>query len=230
MRKSILAALLILACLVSVLFGEVAYAAERGEVTLTVRQTFVDNGPSAPPSEVFTYSLIPQTAEAPMPAGSDSSGYSFTIARTRDLQIGPITFTTAGIFIYELRSVTAAQSGYTIDRRVYTVEVHVTENLEVLLVYISDGSKVTELSFAHSHQRPAPIPTPVPTSPAPNPPNPTPGAPRPIPDGPKGEDAPKTGDDSNPSLWVTLITISSVSLLFLFWLAWRSRDRRRWGA
>ncbi|MCL2589222.1 MAG: hypothetical protein FWD84_07425 [Oscillospiraceae bacterium] len=218
MRKVILAAMLVLVFLVSVLPGAAAYAAAGAEVTLTVQQTFANHGPSAPPSDVFTYRLIPQTSNAPMPVGSNSEDHTFIIAGTRTGQIGPITFTAAGVYTYELRCVTADQPGYTIDRRVYTIEVHITENLEALLIYINGDNKVTELTFAHSYR--------TPESP-PGPPSPPPGTPSPQPDGPKGEDSPKTSDDSNPTLWMTLIAVSSGSLLLLVWIAWRSRDRRR---
>ena len=241
MRKTILAALLILACLIKILPGATAYASARAEVTLTVRQTFVSNI-SASSGEEFTYRLIAQTTAAPMPAGSDANTYTFTIAGTGARQIGPIFFTTAGIFIYELHSITADRNGFTIDRRMYTIEVHVTENLEVVLIYHNDSNKVTELAFAHSGNAPTPTPSPspnppTPPSPSPNPPSPSPphspsprppGLPTPAPDGPKGEDSPKTSDDSNPTLWKTLITVSGGSLLFLIWIGWRSRENGRW--
>lgn len=263
MRRIILfVALLTLACLISTLSEAAVYAAEARELTLTVRQTFVREGASAPPSEVFMYRLTRQTAAAPMPAGSDATSYTCTIAGTREREVGPITFTTAGVFIYELRSVTADQSGYTIDRRVYTIEVHVTESLEVVVIYHSGDVKVPELLFEHSYRdlspsptptpsptpspqpppsptptptppppltpTPTPFPTPVPSTPTPNPPPPPARpSPTPTPEGPKGADAPKTGDDSNPALWATLIVTSSVLLLFVLWIAWRSREGRR---
>jgi len=227
MRKSIFAALLILVCLINILPGAAAYAAERAEVTLTVGQIFVSDI-STPPSEVFTYCLVPHTADAPMPAESDPDGHTFTITGTGNRQIDPITFAAAGEFVYELHSVTADQNGYTIDRRVYTIEVYVTETLEVFLVYISDGDKVAELDFTHRYQAPPSTPTPDPPTPTPNPPS-TPNPPAP-PDGPKGGDGPKTSDDSNPALWTALLTISSAALFFLFWAAWRSwRSREKRG-
>ena len=211
---------LALICLFSALCGVTAYATEQAEVTLTVRQTFVSEG--TPPSDEFTYRLIPQTANAPMPAGSNSEGYTFTIAGTREANVGAISFTAPGIYTYELRCVTADQPGYTIDRRMYTIEVHVTANLDLVLIFTNDGNKVTELAFAHSYRAPG---TP---SPPPGTPSPPPGQPNPSPGGPKGEDAPKTGDDSNPPLWMTLIVSSSGALLVLVWIAWKSMDKRRW--
>jgi len=238
MRKTIFVVLLTLVCLIEVLPGAAAYAAARAEVTFTVRQTFVRDR-SASPGEEFTYRLIAQTATAPMPAGSDAHIYTFTIAGTGERKIGPIFFTTAGSFIYELHSITEERDGYIIDRRVYTVEVHITEALEVVLIYHTGGNKVADLDFVHSDNAPTPTPTPSPPSPPPNPPSPNPpnppsatptlpGLPTPAPDGPKGEDSPKTSDDSNPTLWKTLIIVSSGSLLFLVWIAWRSREKERW--
>ncbi|MCL2828063.1 MAG: hypothetical protein FWD99_04920 [Oscillospiraceae bacterium] len=218
-KSRFLSVSLALICLVGALFAPAAYAAETGQVTLTVRQTFVSGGPPAPPIQVFTYELTPQTAGAPMPAGGDEGGYTFTIAGNVEMQTRPINFPGTGLYVYTLRCVTEDRPGYTIDRREYTVEVYVTEHLEIFLIYVSDGTKVTELSFAHSYRTPES---------SPRPPSPSPGPPSPSPDGPKGGDAPKTGDDSNPILWIALIAISSASLLSLIWVAWRLRDRRRW--
>jgi len=224
----IAAALLALVCLISALPGAAVYAVEAGEATLLVRQTFDREG--TPPSEVFTYRLVPRAAAAPMPLGSNASGFTLTITGLGEQEIGPITFPLAGVFTYELQSVTADRSGYTIDRRVYTIEIYVTESLEVVVIYRDGDVKVSELLFAHSYRS-------LPTNPTPAPPptlTPTPQrpttTPSPAPEGPKGEDAPKTGDDSDPALWMTLIVISSVLLLLVLWIAWRPRAERRRGS
>jgi len=128
---------------------------ETDQVTLTVNQHFVSSGFFLPLSDVFTYRLMPITIGVPMPIGSNPESYYFTIAGTRALNIDPISFTDAGVYVYELRCVTADRSGYTIDRRVYTIEVHVTNDLTAVMVaYISDTLKTPDISFEHSYRMP----------------------------------------------------------------------------
>lgn len=144
---------LVLICLIGTLFAPTAFAATTGQVLLPVRQVFERDGSSIPSGgEVFTYRLTPQTPNAPMPSGSGPEGYTFTIAGTRESQVGPLTFDTTGIYLYELRCVTATNPGYTVDQRVYVVEVHITSALEaVVIVYDSNNVKVSELLFTHSY-------------------------------------------------------------------------------
>ena len=237
---------LALACLTSTLLAPTAYATEAAEITLTVNQIFTSGGASAAPSDVFTYRLTAQTANAPMPVGSDLEGYRFTIAGNRELEIGPIHFDTAGIFIYTLRCVTEDMPGYTIDRRVYTIEAYVSDDLaNVSLIYINGGAKVSELIYEHSYQAeeggPSPSPNPSPSPPVNPSPSPPGGNPPNNPNSPPGDapgkpnppgSGPKTGDFSNPALWITLIVSSGMLLTLIVWLRWKlcrsdKRGRRR---
>ena len=141
---------LVLVCLLSTLLAPAAHAAGGAEVSLTVQQSFHSDGLSVPPRDGFTYELTAQTAAAPMPPGSDSDGYSFTIAGTGDVEIGPINLNTAGTYTYTLRCVTGDLPGYTIDRQIYTIELHVPEGIKpVSLVYTNGLAKVSELQFEH---------------------------------------------------------------------------------
>jgi len=239
--KSRFMTLLILLCLISSLFISTmtAYAAG-GDVTLTVNQTFVNHGTSTPPGEAFTYRLTPLTSTAPMPIGSTTDGYTFTISGNQERQIGPISFNTLGLFTYELRNVTAnADNNFTIDQRVYMIYVQVTEGFEVaIIVKLNDDAKVPEILFENSyHQASSSTPTPTPdSSPSPSPtptpdsssraaptpissPNPT-ATPTPIPG--KPGDGPKTGDFSNPVLWIALIAGSIILLLFIIFISLKS--------
>ena len=140
---------LTLACLIGTLFVPTAHAAGPVEVTLTVKQLFVSDGLSTPPSDAFSYQLTPQTPSAPMPAGSNSEGYTFTVAGSRGVQIGPISFNTAGIYTYTLRCVADDIPGYTIDRRTYTIEVYVSDEPEAAVLIYFNGDKASELVFEH---------------------------------------------------------------------------------
>ena len=213
---------LVLVCLACVWFAMAAQATQVGQATLTIRQRFASEASSA---ESFTYRLTARTAEAPLPAGSDAQGYGFTITGAGETQVGPIQFSAPGIYVYELRCITEDHSGYTIDRQIYTIEMHVVENLAVSsIVYISNQRKVPEILFEHSV---AGVSTPPSTTPS-TPSNTTTNRPdittsRP---GTTG-DGPKTGDFSNPTLWTTLIVVSSALLAFIMFIAWNARRRRR---
>ncbi|MCL2562613.1 MAG: hypothetical protein FWE08_01065 [Oscillospiraceae bacterium] len=233
--RSVLAILSVFICLISSLSIPAAYAATAGQVTLTIQQSFVSDGTSAPPSGIFTYRLTPRTPAAPMPGGSTSEGYTFTVTGTDTVQIGPIRFTETGVYVYELRSITEDRPGHIIDRQVYTITVHVTEDLTaIVIISVEDDSKISEMAFDHSY---TPQNTPDPTPPQPPPPPPPPSAPdTPTPAPPPGTpgkpdipDSPKTGDDSNPAFWIALITGSSTLILLILWLGWKSGKQRRRG-
>ena len=214
----------ILTCLLSAVLEVTAFAAQQADVTLSVRQIFtIEEG--TPENEVFTYRLTPVTEFAPMPMGSDSVGYDFTIAGTGIGQIGPIVFIEPGVFVYEVNSISDDQYYYTIDRQVYTISILVTNNFEVTITYIRDGVKVSEMVYSHSYKGTVHQPDVVPPTPVPPEVEP-PVVPTPSPDRPTGGSAPKTSDYSNPTLWITLIMSSTVSLLFLFWFAWKSTNRK----
>jgi len=70
----ILSVALLLICLVNIAFIKSAFAHEHGEVTLTVRQVFKNNGATAPLSETFSYRLTPESATYPMPASETGGG------------------------------------------------------------------------------------------------------------------------------------------------------------
>ncbi|MDR0287135.1 MAG: Cna B-type domain-containing protein [Clostridiales bacterium] len=150
-----LALALVLVCFVGTMSIQHAYAAGDGLATLTVEQSFTDDGMSVPPSKVFTYQLTPKTAFAPMPVGSGSSGYTFTVTGNNSVDIGPINFQAAGtgIYTYELRCITTADTGYTIDPEVYTIEIVVTNELMALsTIYLRNGNKTSQIYFEHTYE------------------------------------------------------------------------------
>ena len=114
---------------------------------LTVGQSVTDG--SVPSSTgTFTYQLTPKTAGAPMPSGSVSGVYTFTVTGTGSADVG-ITFGTAGIYTYEIRCI--AGPGGIYDNRVYTVSVYVESSLATLVVvYAGDGGKAADISFEQS--------------------------------------------------------------------------------
>ena len=144
-------------CLIymTLLFIPAAYAADSAEVNLKISQVFTNTGTTAPPDNTFNYILTPKAADNPMPAGATENGYRFKVSGTRDINIGPIVFTQMGVYIYELRHVTASQPKYTYDREVYTLEIYVDNNMTaVVVVYKENGSKAAGIKYRHSYEKP----------------------------------------------------------------------------
>ena len=173
-------------------------AAETQHVTLTVGQVITSIGLTPPPAETFTYRLTPKTANAPMPRGSDATGYTFTITGTSQASIGPLDFDWAQEDTYELTCTTATKAGFTVDTQVFTIDVYVLNNQpSITVVHESDGTK-TDLSFTHRYTVADPPSSPV-------------GCPTCI------ADPPQTNDPSNPTLWIAVIAASTTLLLLLVW-------------
>ena len=149
--KRLLAVCLALFCLTYLVPVTAAAAAPQpGELRLTIHQGFTSTGSATPPTETFSYRLAPEATSNPTPAGMGVD-YTFTIMGTDEIDIGPFYFNQEGIYRYELRHITATATGYTFDKEVYTVEVHVSRDLKVVAVaYQSNGFKATSLSFNHS--------------------------------------------------------------------------------
>jgi hypothetical protein len=242
-----------LTCLICAMLAPTIYAASTPQVTLTAEQIIVNNGPSIPPRTTFTYRLIPKTMDAPMPHGSGSEGYVFTISGNEERPIGPISFSAPGIFTYELSCIAGGEFGLAMDRRVHAVEVHVTNDLQITtVVYISAGTKLPTISFEHAYPpfsggtEGAGKPGGQDGAEGPEQPDPSEQQSKPeTPEQPDPESEPEmpvrpettgqievpgigpsTGDFSNPNFWMALIVISSTLLFLIVYLDRKLRERR----
>jgi pilin isopeptide linkage protein len=136
-----------------------------------VSQTFNDAGGA--PDDTFMYRLKPVTADCPMPGGRVPDGFTFDIKGTASVDISSISYAQTGIFKYEISQVIASEkSGYTYDRRVYTIEAYVDSDLNVILIQKNgSGYKTSDISFTNSYyMTPAPPETETPPPPPPRPP------------------------------------------------------------
>ena len=135
------------------------YAADN-PIRLTVRQIY--SASSYSPYNTFTYRFIPLSTENPMPEGSAAAGYTFTITGAESVAVGPVDFNHKGIYRYEVyQAVNAPSSGYTYDRRVYTIEIYVDELLNVNVIVLNEnGAKEDEIVFENSYNDFTSPPTP----------------------------------------------------------------------
>lgn len=152
-------AAVIILCAGGALLALPAKAATNWQVSLQVHQITAYHEAISQVS-AFTYLLRPVSANAPMPIGSTPEGYLFTITGTNGTFISQLTFTSPGVYTYELQVIDGSDYFYT-DQRVFTIEVYVMENLDsVSVVYTGEGAKMPDLSFVHTgRNRPQP-PTP----------------------------------------------------------------------
>jgi sortase B len=136
----------------------VAYAAGPSEVHLTVAQQVMCKGAETDEGG-FSYLLSARSPGAPLPKGASGTSWPFGITGTGEAAVGPIAFTSAGHYVYELRAVTDARPGYSYDTRRYTIEVFVDSGLgTVIAAYSEVGIKVPALAFTHGYEPPPPPP------------------------------------------------------------------------
>jgi len=167
-----------------VTLGTPLASASAGQVTFSIEQNFSNNTPAhTPPSMTFTYRLMPRVSTNPMPAGSNSNGFTFTINGNNTAAVGPITYAAAGVFEYDITHITSARTNFTHDRETYLLTVYVNDDLSyAITARNSAGFKVTSISWAHAWTAAAVQPTPTPVPPTPTPaPTPTPIPPTPTP-------------------------------------------------
>jgi len=152
--RILLACAVAMVCLMGVLPVAVASALPLGQATLPVSQVFTSDSPMRGVDATFAYRLTPLDASNPMPAGSDASGYTFSITGNDHLQMGPINFTKTGVYTYELKNATPSRSGYTLDPRVYTIKFYITNDEDPLvIVYLENGEKAPTVDFDPSYHQ-----------------------------------------------------------------------------
>ncbi|MCL2438874.1 MAG: hypothetical protein FWC99_07390, partial [Coriobacteriia bacterium] len=113
----------------SLVFFPAKAQAATASISIEVQQIFnATEGVELNPT--FDYQLVrlpnEHPAPSPLPAGAVGDVYSFSLTGNETRNIGPITFIHAGLFTYEVRSVSTAESGFALDPTVYTVTIEVT--------------------------------------------------------------------------------------------------------
>ena len=138
-------------------------------------------------NQTFRYELIREEQDAPMPDESDGDRYVFDMKGSEKNEVGPITYTRAGIWHYTLKqSVQKEEKEYDYDKQTYAISVYV-ENLAdgglgvQMIVANKEGNKVDEIRFKNGYA------------------------------GTKTGNVARTGDVSDIGLWMALLAVSGAA-------------------
>ena len=141
---------LALSCLFSVILIANVSASGLASISLEINQTFRASGDATQQNREMIYEFRPLNTAYPMPVGTINGVYAFVAVGNDRVQISPITFSSPGIFRYEITVVTQNIVGLRTDGRVYTVEISVVSDGRYAYNIFVDGEKTNEISFEHS--------------------------------------------------------------------------------
>lgn len=188
----------------------VSAAAVPLQLSLQVEKQLTGDTPDT--AETFTFQLEP-VDNAPMPDHD-----TVTIRGQGTAQFEEITYTQAGDYVYTVRETAGTAKGYTYDRSVYELTVHITcdkqGELESAVTVLKQGQteKANGLVFVNRYDapdQPTQQETPPPTQTEP-PASPVPSAQPSI-----WPLLPQTGDPSNPAFWLVLCGVALAALVVL---------------
>lgn len=152
-----------LACMLALLFafifssGSVVYARQAPSTAiLPIIQKFTVN--SAQYDSVdkqCSYELVSLDTDSPMPEGSVSGRYHFTLDGSGQQKLS-VTYTHGGVYQYRLRQATADADRYHYDRHIYTIYVYVEngQNGALTTQVIAENEqkeKCESISFENSY-------------------------------------------------------------------------------
>jgi pilin isopeptide linkage protein/LPXTG-motif cell wall-anchored protein len=159
MKKSLVCLMMAVCLLLAGGPASQIHAQEPLSVTLPVSQTLTVTGSTlSSEGSRFTYLMTAKDSSNPMPDGSTAEGYTFTLEGTQDSIIGPITYTHAEPYEYQVKLVSPTDKpGYTIDQEIYDVVVVIqnTDNgglEQAIYIKNTNNDKVADMSWNHSYQ------------------------------------------------------------------------------
>lgn len=160
---------------------------------------------------IFTFSLTAQNKNQPMPVGSKDGVKLMEIVGSGEEDFGTWSYTQAGSYYYTIAEVNMKENGYTYDTAVYTIADVVKDvdgQLELTrTVTNSAGKPIDSCSFINKYTSTAGV---VGST--------------------QGTTGPKTGDDTNLTLMVTLLGISgllaAVSIFYLVMSKKRKKEEQ----
>ena len=100
----------------------------------------------------FTYELIAQSENDPMPAGSENGIKTVHMKRSGDIDFGRITYSRPDIYCYTLKESSREWGGFRRDHNVYTAQVVVGAEKDVSVVFKnSKGEKTERVEFVNRY-------------------------------------------------------------------------------
>ena len=136
--------------IIMIALAQASVYAAASPIRIKVEQTFYTTSVYA--DDMFSYILKPLDADAPMPPASTAGAYSFAIAGNSAFEISTLAFSKEGFYRYEIyQNIGAAKSGYTYDRRIYTIEIRVDAKLNALVVALHNNNKVDRILFDNGY-------------------------------------------------------------------------------
>jgi pilin isopeptide linkage protein len=166
---------------------------------------------------IFTFRLVAKNASQPMPAGSANGMKSVQVTGNGEAEFGTWSYHDTGTYFYTVTEVNTGVSGYVYDTTVYTITDTVSElNGSLILSRIVTNmanKQVPAMSFINKYTGAT-----GPSSPS-------------NPSGPSGPGAgPKTGDDTNITIYVILLALGSAmtgaALVFLI-IGGKKKEQKR---
>lgn len=103
-----------------------------------VVKKLIGDTPSSPETFIFVFKAEKDTD--PMPEGSTGNTKEISIIGSGSKEIGKITFTEPGIYVYTITEKNTGATGYTYDHTVYTITYTITQENDKLAV----SRKITE--------------------------------------------------------------------------------------
>jgi pilin isopeptide linkage protein/LPXTG-motif cell wall-anchored protein len=192
--------------------------------------------PESPGS--FTFVLEPAEETNPLPEESTE----VTIEGAGTVSFGDITFTEPGDYVYNIRQKTdEALENYRYDDSVYVMQVSVTTDssisykmrnnyLQATITGNLEGEdeKAGIILFSNSYAEPTPTPTPTLTPTVTPVATSTPSAgTTPGTSGTSGTSSPKTGDNTDVTLWMMLLCAAAAGMSGSVWYRKRTRKHSR---
>lgn len=108
-----------------------------------------------PSAMEYCYELQALEEMNPMPSGSESGKFLFTLTGQKSPKSILIEYADSGIYTYELKQVVSADSGYIDDETKYQITVYVTEQvngLNIQMIVENDAKeKCSEIVFKHNY-------------------------------------------------------------------------------
>lgn len=201
----------VLFCLLLLSGGMTAYGAEAGqaEVSLPVEQKFQTENELDGLNGRFRYRLRAEEG-APLPQGAREDVYEFTMDGNQKGQIGPITYTYAGVYNYTMNQIIGREEEhYTYDRRTYQIQVYVKSEAgggmsAQVIIKNETGAKTEEALFENSFRRTAAGGKTETSGKNPD---------RPSTSDPSKPDRIKTGDEAAIGMWILAIILSALALI-----------------